>query len=492
MNAKPFELGVLDAAEHLASGAVTSVELMRALLDRADQMEPSLNSLCWRDRELALAAARAADEARAAGDARPWLGVPLAVKDVLNVAGQPCTAGSAILQGYVAPYDATVVARLKAAGFILFARANTDEFAMGSSTETSVYGPTRNPWDAERTPGGSSGGSAAVVAARLAPAALGTDTSGSIRQPAAFCGVTGFKPTTGRISRFGCVALAPSLDQIGAIARCVEDAAVLYQVMAGVDPRDAMTSAREVEMDLESLCAASDLKGVRLGWVRSDAGTDLDPDVEALVRAAVKACRELGAEVIEVDLPHQRYGLPCYSVLASAEASASLARYDGVRYGRRVPADDLQEMMAQTRAQGFGREVKRRLILGTHVLSRGGYERYYERACKVRELIRRDYARVFEQCDALVGPVAPTAAWRLGEPSADPPHMVRADTYTVGANLAGLCALSLPCGFTATGLPVGLQVVGPAFEDARVLRIGAAYQHATEWHWQRPGLGEES
>ena len=488
MSADLFDLGFLEAAEALARKRVSSAELTAALLDRSEQLEPVLNSLTWYSREAALAEARAADAARAKGDARPLLGVPIAIKDLLNVKGQPCTAGSNILKGYVAPYDATVIARLRAAGCVFVSRTNTDEFAMGGSTETSACGPTRNPWDVARVPGGSSGGSAAAVAARLAPAALASDTGGSIRQPAAFCGVTGFKPTYGRVSRYGCTAFASSLDQVGPITRSVEDAAAVYQVIAGLDPRDSTTSPRPVEDVLPAVRAAKDLKGLKLGLPKEYFVEGLDPEIEKLTRAAVDQCRALGAEIVDVELPHSKYGIACYYVLAPAEASANLARYDGVRYGFRAEAGDLQEMYEQTRARGFGAEVKRRVILGTYVLSSGFHDAYYLQAQKVRTLIRGDFERAFARCDAILGPVTPTPAFRVGEKTADPVQMYLGDIFTVNVNLAGICGLSVPCGFTQNGLPAGLHVVGPAFREELALKIGAAYQHATEWHMQQPKI----
>ena len=486
MSAELCELGFLEAAAALAQKRVSAEELVAALLDRADRLEPALNSLTWYRRDAALAEARAADAARAQGDARPLLGVPIAIKDLLNVKGQPCTAGSNILKGYTAPYDATVIARLRAAGCVFVSRTNTDEFAMGGSTETSAYGPTRNPWDVARVPGGSSGGSAAAVSARLAPAALASDTGGSIRQPAAFCGVTGFKPTYGRVSRYGCTAFASSLDQVGPIARSVEDAAAVYQVIAGADPHDSTTSARPVDAGRPEVRAARDLKGLKLGLPKEYFVAGLDPEIEKLTRAAIEQCRALGAEIVDVDLPHSKYGIACYYVLAPAEASANLARYDGVRYGFRADADDLLDMYEQTRANGFGAEVKRRVILGTYVLSSGFHDAYYLRAQKVRTLIRGDFERAFARCDAILGPVTPTPAFRVGEKSSDPVQMYLGDIFTVNVNLAGICGLSVPCGFTSAGLPAGLHVVGPAFAEERILKIGAAYQHATEWHRRRP------
>ncbi len=486
MSADLHDLGFLEAADALARKQVSSEELTTALLDRSERLEPALNSLTWFSRDAALAGARAADAARAGGDARPLLGVPIAIKDLLNVKGQPCTAGSNILKGYTAPYDATVIARLRAAGCVFVSRTNTDEFAMGGSTETSAYGPTRNPWDTARVPGGSSGGSAAAVAARLAPAALASDTGGSIRQPAAFCGVTGFKPTYGRVSRYGCTAFASSLDQVGPIARSVEDAAAVYQVIAGLDPHDSTTSSRPVGDCLPEVRGAKDLKGLKLGLPKEYFVEGLDPEVEKLTRAAVEQCRALGAEIVDVELPHSKYGIACYYILAPAEASANLARYDGVRYGFRAESEDLLEMYEKTRAGGFGAEVKRRVILGTYVLSSGFHDAYYLRAQKVRTLIRGDFEKAFSRCDAILGPVTPTPAFRVGEKTADPVQMYLGDIFTVNVNLAGICGLSVPCGFSPDGLPAGLHVVGPAFREELALRIGAAYQHATEWHRKKP------
>lgn len=481
------EWGVGEALEEMAAGRVSSEELTKALVERSSALQPTLNALSWMDEEAALAQARAADAARAAGKELPLLGVPVAIKDLLNVKGQPCTAGSAILKGYVSPYDATVIARLRAAGAVLVSRANTDEFAMGGSTETSAYGPTRNPWNRECVPGGSSGGSAAAVAARLAPAALGSDTGGSIRQPASFCGVTGLKPTYGRVSRYGCVAFASSLDQVGPLARSVEDAARIYQVIAGADEHDSTTSAQPLGDPLGAARAGRDLKGLRLGLPKEYFGGGLAPDVEARTREAVEVCRSLGAETVEVDLPHSRYGIACYYILAPAEASANLARYDGVRYGARAAdVEDLQALYEQTRSRGFGAEVKRRVILGTYALSSGFYDAYYSRAQKVRTLIRRDFEAAWASCDALLGPVAPTTAFRLGERCANPLQMYLGDIFTVNVNLAGICAMSVPCGFDSAGLPTGLHIIGPAFGEERILRIAAAYQHATDWHRRRP------
>ena len=486
MNTNPCEWGLLAAAAALAKKEVSAVELATALLDRAAQQEAKLNAFTWQDRASVLAAAHAADAARAQGDTRPWLGVPLAVKDVLSVDGQPCTAGSRMLRNYVAPYDATVITRLRAAGCIVVGRTNTDEFAMGGSTQTSCFGPTHNPWNPAHVPGGSSGGSAAAVAARLAPAALGTDTSGSIRQPAAFCGVTGFKPTYGRVSRYGCVAVASSMDQIGPLARSVEDAAALHQAMAGLDPLDSTTSPRPVGDCLTAAQNAHDLKGLRLGVPREYFLPELALELAQLTRAAVDQCAALGAEIVEVSLPHLPDSLPCYHVLGPAEASASLARFDGMRYGLRVDAPELMDMYDRTRAAGFGDEVKRRLLFGTMVLTSRYHTDYFMRAQKVRTLIRQDFLQAFTACDAILGPVTLTPPPR-GDAAPDPAAARQwGDYYTASVNLAGICALSVPCGFTPAGLPAGLHVVGPAFQDELVLRIGAAYQHATDWHRRWP------
>ncbi|MBQ7251092.1 MAG: Asp-tRNA(Asn)/Glu-tRNA(Gln) amidotransferase subunit GatA [Kiritimatiellae bacterium] len=477
------------AADALARGETTSRELVAALLARADALEPRLNAYTWRDADDALRQADAADAARAAGDTRRWLGVPIAIKDLLNVKGQPCTAGSRILSGYVAPYDATVIARLRAAGCVFIARTNTDEFAMGGSTETSAYGPTRNPWDLSRVPGGSSGGSAAAVAASLAPAALASDTGGSIRQPCAFCSTSGLKPTYGRVSRYGCTAFASSLDQVGPIARTVEDVAAVYEIIAGADPADATTARREVEPVLESTRAAKDLRGLVLGVPAEYFSEGVEADVARLVRAAVETCRGLGAEIREVSLPHAPLGIACYYVIAPAEASANLARYDGVRYGRRRGEDaGLQGMYEATRSEGFGSEVKRRIILGTYVLSSGFHDAYYAQAQRVRSLIREDFERAFASCDALLGPVTPEAPFRLGEKSGNPIKMYLGDVFTANVNLAGIAAAAVPCGFTPAGLPAGLHVVGPAFSERTVLSVAAAYQHATAHHLRRPPL----
>jgi aspartyl-tRNA(Asn)/glutamyl-tRNA(Gln) amidotransferase subunit A len=455
------------------------VELTRTLLAAISDRNPSLNAYVQVDAADALRQAAAADAARAAGGDGPLLGVPLAVKDVLNVEGQPCTCASRILAGYVAPYDATAIARLRAAGALFVGRANMDEFAMGSTCENSCYGPTRNPADPARVAGGSSGGSAAAVAGGLALAALGTDTGGSVRLPASFCGCVGLKPSYGRVSRYGLVAYASSLDQVGPMTRTVADAALLLGAMAGRDPLDSTTLDRPVPDFTAAL--RDDLKGLRLGLPAEYFVDGMDPEVAAAVKAAVARCRELGAEIVDVHLPHTKYAVATYYILASAEASANLARFDGVRYGHRAAAGDTPiEMYKRTRAEGFGREVQRRIILGTYVLSSGYYDAYYLRAQKVRTLIRRDFEAAFQRCDALLTPVAPTPAYRLGETLDDPLHMYLGDIFTVTANLAGICGLSVPCGRTTAGLPVGLQILGPAFGEECVLRVGHAYEQSRQ------------
>ena len=482
------QLTVHEAVDLLDGGGCSAVELVRALVAEIRARDGALGGYVAIGEEEALAQARAADEVRAAGGRGRLLGVPLAVKDVLNVKGQTCSCCSRILRGYVSPYDATAVARLRAEGAVFLGRTNMDEFAMGSSTENSALQITRNPWDRERVPGGSSGGSAAVVAADEALAALGSDTGGSIRQPAAFCGCTGLKPSYGRVSRYGLTAFASSLDQIGPLTKDVRDAALLLQVMAGQDPRDSSS----ISLAVPDYAAAlrPDLKGMRLGLPREYFIGGLDADVEKAVRDAIRCCEKLGATMVDVSLPRTQHAIPTYYIIATAEASANLARFDGVRYGFRAEgADNVLDMYGKTRAQGFGAEVKRRIILGTYVLSSGYYDAYYVRAQKVRTLIREDFERAFERCDALLTPVAPSPAYRIGEMANDPLQLYLGDIFTVPANLAGICALSVPCGLTAQRLPVGLQVLGPAFREENVLRLGHAFQQATDWHRQRPGGG---
>jgi aspartyl-tRNA(Asn)/glutamyl-tRNA(Gln) amidotransferase subunit A len=479
-------LTIHEAAELLAAGKCSSEELLSDVLAAIDRCDGRIRAYLALDREAALAQARDADRTRKGLETDALFGVPLAVKDVLNVAGQPCTCGSKILRGYTSPYDATPIARLRARGAIFLGRANMDEFAMGSSTENSAFAVTRNPWNPDHVPGGSSGGSAAAVAADEAIAALGSDTGGSIRQPAAFCGCVGVKPTYGRVSRYGLTAYASSLDQVGPITKDVRDAALLLQVIAGHDPLDGTT----VDVPVPDYAAGlrRDLRGVRLGMPKEYFIEGMDREVEKCVRDAVAQCRSLGADVAEVSLPHTPHAIATYYVIATAEASANLARFDGVRYGARVEGGDPIDLYGKTRAAGFGTEVKRRIILGTYVLSSGYYDAYYLRAQKARTLIRRDFEDAFERCDAILTPVAPTAAYRVGEKTGDPLQMYLGDIFTVPANLAGICGISVPCGFTGGGLPIGLQVLGPAFKEENILRVAYAYEQSTEWHRRKPAM----
>ena len=470
-------LSARQAGARIAAREVSSRELTEAALGRIARLDGRLGAFLAVTADRALAAAREADARAARGGRLSELdGVPLAVKDLFLTRGVPTTAGSRILEGWLPPCDATAVERLEAAGAVLLGKLNLDEFAMGSSTENSAYKPCRNPWDLTRTPGGSSGGSAAAVAARLAHGALGTDTGGSIREPAAFCGVVGVKPTYGRVSRFGVVAFASSLDQVGPLARTVEDAALLLGAVAGHDPRDMTSSARPVGDYLAGL--EDGARGLRIGVPREWLGDGLEPGTLAAVRAALEAYQRLGATLVEVSLPHSRYGIAAYYIIAPAEASSNLARYDGVRFGLRAGAGGgLREMYAETRQEGFGPEVKRRIMLGTYALSSGYYDAYYLRAQKVRTLVRRDLDQAFERCDLVAGPVAPGVAFRLGERVEDPLRMYLADVFTITANLAALPALSVPCGRdAATGLPVGLQLVGRPFDEATLLRAARALE----------------
>ncbi len=465
----------------------TPSEATAAYLARIDRLDGKVGAYLTVTRDRALAAARAADARYERGTPlSPLDGVPIAYKDVLCTRGVTTTCGSKVLAGFVPPYDATAVARLTEAGAVMLGKTNMDEFAMGSSTEHSAFKPTHNPWDLARVPGGSSGGSAAAVAGELAAAALGTDTGGSVRQPAAFCGVVGLKPTYGRISRYGLVAFASSLDHVGPLTRDVHDAALLLHAVAGVDPHDS-TSVAEPVPDYAALLEGG-IRGLRLGVPREYFGAGLDADVEAAVRRAIGRLGDLGAIIEEVSLPTTDYGLAVYYLIAPAEASSNLARYDGVKYGLRAPGKDLIDMQSRTRAAGFGAEVKRRVMLGTYALSAGYYDAYYGRAQKVRTLVRRDFEAVFARVDLLVAPTTPSVAFKHGD-KADPLAMYLNDVFTVGADLTGLPAVSLRCGFSAAGLPIGLQLIGRAFDEARLLRAAHAYEQATEWLARRPDLG---
>ena len=468
---------------------LSSVELVQACAARRRAVDGRVKAFNALDEAGALAQAAASDARRAAGQARgPLDGVPVGFKDVIAVAGQPLTCSSRMLANFVSPYDATVTTRLKAAGAIPFGRLNMDEFAMGSSTENSAFGPTANPWDLARVPGGSSGGSAAAVAAGEVPLALGSDTGGSIRQPAALCGIVGLKPTYGLVSRYGLAAFASSLDQIGTFAHTVEDAAVLLGAIAGHDAHDSTSFKAEIP-DYRAELARR--KGPwRLGVPKEFFGAGLEPEIGAAVKQAIEFYRRTGCEIKEVSLPlASEYAIAVYYLIATAEASSNLARYDGIRYGHRsAAATDAIDIYAKSRAEGFGEEVKRRIILGTHVLSSGYYDAYYLRAQKVRTLIRGEFMRVFADCDALLSPTTPTAAFKLGEKSADPLAMYLSDIYTIGVNLAGLPGISVPCGFTAAGLPIGLQIIGQPFREADMLAIARAYEQAHDWHGKHPEL----
>jgi aspartyl-tRNA(Asn)/glutamyl-tRNA(Gln) amidotransferase subunit A len=480
-------LTIHELREKLRRGEVSSREVTQALLDRIRAVESKLKAYLWLNAEDALAQADAIDRSGIARNGKLLGGVPIAIKDLINVEGQPCTCASKILKGHTSVYDAFVIQRLRDAGAVLLGRTNMDEFAMGSSTENSSWGVTRNPWDMERIPGGSSGGSAAAVAADEAFAALGTDTGGSIRQPAALCGCVGLKPTYGRVSRYGLVAFASSLDQIGPFTKDVADSASMLRVLAGHDRHDSTSLPQPVPDYTATL--GTGVKGLRIGLPKEYFIDGMDREVEAAVRAAIKKLQELGAEIVEISLPHTDYAVAVYYLIATAEASANLARFDGVRYGARVPGEDVIDMYGKTRGAGFGPEVKRRIILGTYALSAGYYDAYYLRAQKVRTLIRQDFEKAFQKCDAIVTPTSPEVAFRIGEKTDDPLKMYLSDIFTISVNLAGICGISLPCGFTKNPrLPIGLQVLGKPFGEETVLRVAHTYEQATDWHKQRPSL----
>jgi aspartyl-tRNA(Asn)/glutamyl-tRNA(Gln) amidotransferase subunit A len=481
-----WRLPAAEIARRVAARQHSAEEVTRAHLDRLAAVEPRVDAFLQVLADRALAKARGLDAALASGrPAPPLAGVPLAVKDVLDMEGLPTTCGSRILEGYRPPFTATAVARLEAAGAIVVGKTNMDEFAMGSSTENSAYKKTKNPWDPTRVPGGSSGGSAAAVAAGMACLALGTDTGGSIRQPASLCGVVGLKPTYGRVSRYGLVAFASSLDQVGPLARSVEEVALVASLLCGPDPCDATSADRPVPDFVQGLAAGAE--GLRVGvpWGFLEQG--VEAGVLSSFRDALRVLEEVGARVVDISLPHLPHAIATYYIVATAEASSNLARYDGVRYGLRAPAPDLPKMYGESRDHGFGPEVKRRIILGTFVLSSGYYDAYYLRAQKVRTLIRRDFELAFETCDVVATPTTPSSAFRLGEKTEDPLQMYLADIFTVPANLAGVPGISLPCG-PAAGLPVGLQLLGRSFDEATLLRAGHAYQQASPHHRLAPPL----
>jgi aspartyl-tRNA(Asn)/glutamyl-tRNA(Gln) amidotransferase subunit A len=468
----------------LAAKKVSSVELTTLFLDRIEKLNPTLNAFISIDRDKALKQAAAADQKLGAGETAPLTGIPLAHKDIFCTAGRPTTCGSKMLANFVSPYDAHVVERLSDAGMVLLGKCNMDEFAMGSSNETSHFGPVKNPWNPACVPGGSSGGSATAIAARLAPAATGTDTGGSIRQPAARCGLTGLKPTYGTVSRYGMIAFASSLDQGGPMAKSAEDCALMLSAMTGFDPRDSTSLERPTEDYARDL--DKPLAGLRIGLPKEFFGAGMDEGVRAAVEAALAEYRKLGATTVEVSLPNSGLSVPAYYVIAPAEASSNLSRFDGVRYGHRAAEyGDLNDMYAKTRAQGFGAEVKRRILIGTYVLSHGYYDAYYLKAQKIRRLIAADFQTAFKDCDVIMGPTAPSVAFKFGAKSADPVQMYLSDIYTIAVNLAGLPGMSIPCGFD-NQLPVGLQLIAPWFAEAKMLNVAHQFQLATDWHRRMP------
>ncbi len=474
----------------MRGGEFSSRDLVQAALERISKLEPSLHAFLQVAGSSAIKRADEMDERRRKNrDAAPLLGIPIAIKDILTVEGLPCTCGSRILEGFVPPFTATAVERLLKAGMVIIGKTNTDEFAMGSSTENSAYGVTHNPWDAGRVPGGSSGGSAAAVAARYVPAALGTDTGGSVRQPASLCGVTGLKTTYGRVSRYGLVAFGSSLDTVGAFGRTAQDVAAVFSVMAGLDPLDATSADVKVpSVDFGEAREAAALHGLRIGVPKEYSTAGIQPAVEEKTEAAVELLKGLGAEVHPISLPHTEYALPVYYIIAPAEASANLARYDGIRYGPREPARDMVDVFYRTRGRRFGPEVTRRIMIGTYVLSAGYYDAYYWQAQKVRTLIRRDFEAAFREVDLIAAPTSPSTAFKIGAHENDPLAMYLEDVFTLPANLAGLPGISFNVGFDEEHLPVGLQLIAPPFREELLLRTAHAYQQVTDWHTRAPQL----
>jgi aspartyl-tRNA(Asn)/glutamyl-tRNA(Gln) amidotransferase subunit A len=484
---KLYEMTAHRLHDLLGRKEITARELTESVLKRVEEVEGHIHAYITLTPEMALEQAAAADLRIQKGEAGPLTGIPLAVKDVICTRGVRTTCGSHILENFIPPYDATVTEKLKAAGAVIIGKTNMDEFAMGSSTENSFFGPTRNPWDLDRIPGGSSGGSAAAVAADECIISLGSDTGGSIRQPAACCGVVGMKPTYGRVSRYGLVAFASSLDQIGPFSKDVRDTALLLNAISGHEPRDSTS----VDLPVPDYTRALevDVRGMVLGVPQETFGRGIDPQVAGSVREAIEVLRKLGAKTVDVSLPHSDYALAVYYIIAPCEASSNLARYDGVKYGFRARgAEDLLDMYQETRWQGFGAEVKRRIMLGTYALSAGYYDAYYLKASRVRTLIRKDFEEAFQRCDVLILPTAPTPAFRLGEKVDDPLQMYLSDIFTIPCNLAGLPGLSLPCGFTQEGLPIGLQMIGNFFQEEKILRAAWAYEQNTEHHRRKPNL----
>ena len=483
---QPADLSAIDIVTAIRQGDLTALQCTEAFLNRIEQLNGSINAFLNIDRDGAMATATAIDARRRAGQPLgPLAGLPVAVKDALCTADLPTTCASKMLALFQPPYDAHVVERCHAAGMVTLGKTNMDEFAMGSSNETSYFGAVRNPWNRERVPGGSSGGSAAAVAARLAPAATGTDTGGSIRQPAALTGICGLKPTYGLVSRYGMIAFASSLDQAGPMARTAEDLGLLLNVMAGHDRRDSTSLERPAEDYNRDL--AKPLKGLRVGLPKEFFAAGMSADVQTAIEAAIAEYKKLGATVVDISLPNMGLSVPVYYVLAPAEASSNLSRFDGVRYGYRAAEyTDLLDMYKRSRGEGFGAEVKRRILIGTYVLSHGYYDAYYIRAQKLRRLIAQDFVAAFRHCDVIIGPTSPSTAFRIGEKSSDPVQMYLSDIYTIAVNLAGLPGMSIPCGFDGGGLPVGLQIIGNYFDEARMLNVAHQYQLATDWHRRAP------
>jgi aspartyl-tRNA(Asn)/glutamyl-tRNA(Gln) amidotransferase subunit A len=479
-----FEKTLSELAQDLLHGTVSSVELTQAFIDRINSSDSEYNAFITTTPELALQQAKAADESLATGTAGPFTGLPIAHKDLFCTEGVKTSCGSKMLDNFESPYDATVVAKFKSAGAVMLGKTNMDEFAMGSTNESSFYGVCKNPWDTSRVPGGSSGGSAAAVAARLTPAATGSDTGGSIRQPAAFCGITGIKPTYGRVSRYGMVAYASSLDQGGPMARSAEDCALMLNVMAGQDTMDSTSSAQPTEDYTASL--NNSLQGLKIGVPKEFMSADLDSAMAAQIEAAIKQLESLGATIKEVSLPNTRMSIPAYYIIAPAEASSNLSRFDGVRYGYRCEdPKDLEDLYKRTRGEGFGSEVKRRIMVGTYALCAGYYDAYYNKAQQIRRLIQQDFMRIFEEVDIIVGPTTPSPAFTIGEKVNDPVAMYMEDIFTLSLNLAGLPGMSVPCG-QVNDLPVGLQLIGNYFDEARLLNVAHQYQQNTEWHTLSP------
>jgi aspartyl-tRNA(Asn)/glutamyl-tRNA(Gln) amidotransferase subunit A len=479
-------LTITEALAKMDTGEITSVQLTQAYLNKINQLDPQIKAYLTISADIALEQAQNADDLRAQGVKKPLLGIPMGIKDVLSTKGIQTTAGSKILDGYIPVFDATCVARLYDAGMVILGKLNMDEFAMGSSTENSGYFVTRNPWDLERVPGGSSGGSGAAVAAMMASASLGTDTGGSIRLPGAFCGIAALKPSYGRVSRYGLIAYGSSLDSAGPFARTVEDTARILGVIAGHDPLDSTSMPVPVPNYLDHL--TGDIKGLRVGIPKEYFVEGMQPEVESAVRTAIAKLKELGAEIVDISLPHSEYSLPVYYLIATSEASANLARFDGIRYGARVEGQDMWDTYKKTRGQGFGAEVKRRIMLGTYALSAGYFDAFYGKATLVRGLIRQDFDRAFEQVDVIVSATSPSVAFKIGQKTDNPLEMYLADVMTISANLAGVCGMSIPCGFGEGGMPIGLQLMGKPFNEETILRVAHAYEQATAWHLQHPAL----